>query len=45
MKLIKNQIIQKFQNLEILKEWVAQEKSLILLTIWQKNYVQWVQNV
>jgi hypothetical protein len=39
---MKNQILQKFQNLEILKE---RAKDFFLKTIWQKYYVQWVQNV
>ncbi len=44
MNSTKNQIIQKFQNLEILKERAARQKihsknHLI------ENYVQWVQNV
>jgi hypothetical protein len=38
MNLIKNQIIQKLQSLEILQERVKGEK-LIFLTIWQENYV------
>jgi len=41
---IKNQIIQKFQSFEILKERATRQR-LIFLTIWQKVYVQWVQKV
>jgi len=39
MKLMKSQIVQKFQRFEILKQ------SSHFLTIWKKNYVQRVQNV
>jgi hypothetical protein len=40
---MKNQIIQKFQSFEM-KEMVARQR-IHFLTIWQKHYVQWVQNV
>ncbi len=43
MNLMKNQIIQKFQSFEM-KEMVARQR-IHFLTIWQKHYVQWVQNV
>jgi hypothetical protein len=42
--LMKNQIIQKFQILKILKERATNQR-IHFLTIWQKQYVQWVQNV
>jgi hypothetical protein len=45
MNLMKNQILQNFQSLEILKERVARARVIFLKTIWQKYYVQWVQNV
>ncbi len=44
MNLMKNQIIQKFQSLEILKKRVARQRTH-LKTILLQNYVQWVQNV
>ncbi len=39
MKLVKNEIIKKFQSFEILKE------KLIRQRIHFKNHFQWVQNV
>ncbi len=44
MNLMKNQIIQQCQILKIWKQGL-QGKGLFTLTIWQKNYVKWVQNV
>jgi len=44
MNLMKNQIIQNFQSLEILKERVARRKTNLKNQL-IKNYVQWVQNV
>jgi hypothetical protein len=44
MNLMKNQIIQKFQSLEILKERAARQKTHFKNHL-IKNYVQWVQNV
>jgi len=44
MTLIKNQIIQKFQSFEILKEKVTRH-MIHFLNHLIKNYVQWVQNV
>ncbi len=42
MNLMKNQIIQKFQSLEILKERAARQKTHFKNHL-IKNYVQWVQ--
>jgi hypothetical protein len=42
--LMKNQIIQQFQSLEILKERATMHKAHFK-NIWQKHYVQWVENV
>jgi hypothetical protein len=43
MNLMKNKIIQKFKNLEILKEKATKDS---FFTPFDKiNYVQWVQNV
>jgi hypothetical protein len=42
---MKNEIIQKLQSFEILKERATRQRTHFLKTIWQKNYVQWVQNV
>jgi hypothetical protein len=44
MNFMKNQIIQNFQSLEILKERVARRKTHLKNQL-IKNYVQWVQNV
>ncbi len=44
MNMMKNQIIQKFQSLEILKERVAKQRTHSFNHL-IKNYVQWVQNV
>jgi hypothetical protein len=44
MNLMKNQIVQKFQSLEILKKRVARQKTHFNNHL-IKNYVQWVQNV
>ncbi len=44
MNLMKNQIIQKFQSLEILKERVARQRTH-LKNHRIKKKVQWVQNV
>jgi hypothetical protein len=44
MNLIKNQIIQKFQSVEILKEG-AVEKGIHFLNDLIKKYVKWVQIV
>jgi hypothetical protein len=43
MNVMKNQIIQKCQNLEILKERVAKQKTHFFNHL-TKNYVQWAQN-
>ncbi len=42
MNVMKNQIIQKCQNLEILKERVAKQKTHFFNHL-TKNYVQWAQ--
>jgi hypothetical protein len=44
MNMMKNQIIQNFQNLEILKEKVVRQMTHFLNHL-IKIYVQWVQNV
>jgi hypothetical protein len=44
VNLMKNQIIQQFQSLEILKERATTQK-VHFLNIWHKHYVQWVQNI
>ncbi len=44
MNLMKNQIIQNFQNFEILKERATRQRTHFLNHL-KKNYVQWVQNV
>jgi hypothetical protein len=44
MDLMKNQIIQKYQNFEIWKKSL-QGKRFIFFTIWPKKNVQCVQNV
>jgi len=44
MNLMKNQIIQKFQSFEILKERIARQRVHFLNHL-IKTYVQWVQNV
>jgi len=42
--MMKNQIIQKFQSLEILKKKARRQRTYFLNHL-IKNYVQWVQNV
>jgi hypothetical protein len=42
---MKNQVIQKFQSFEILKERVARQTTHFLKPFDKKNNVQWVQNV
>jgi hypothetical protein len=44
IKLMKNQIIQKFKSVEILKENAARQRIRFVNHL-IKNYVQWVQNV
>jgi len=44
MNLLKSQIIQKFQSLEILKEMVARQRIHLKNHLIKKN-VQWVHNV
>jgi hypothetical protein len=44
MNLMKNQIIQKFQSIEILKERATRQRIHFLNHL-IKEYVQWVQNV
>jgi hypothetical protein len=44
MNLMENQIIQKFQSFEILKEGVV-KKKIHFINHLTKNYVQWVQNL
>jgi hypothetical protein len=44
MNLMKNQIIQKFQSLEILKEKATRQR-IRFLNHFIENHVQWVQNV
>jgi len=44
MNLMKNQIIQKCQSFEILKERTTRKKIHFFNHL-TKNYVQWIQNV
>jgi hypothetical protein len=44
MNLMKNQIIQKFQSLKILKKRATRQRTHFSNHL-IKNYVQWVQNV
>ncbi len=44
MNLMKNQIIQKYQSLQILKEKASRQRTHFLSHL-TKNYIQWVQNV
>jgi hypothetical protein len=44
MNLMKNQIIQKFQSLKILKEMATRQKTHLKNHL-IKKYVQWVQNL
>jgi hypothetical protein len=44
MNLMKNQIVQKCESLEILKEKVTRQK-IHVLTHYKKKNVHWVQNV
>jgi hypothetical protein len=45
LTLMKNQMIQKIQSLEILKERATRKNIHFKNHLIKKNYVQWVQNV